>query len=279
MELNGIFKAVMRKASENSPAIFTGLGIAGFITSLAMTVKASEKASDIHKEHRFDRDDLSYAMESSKDEESARIVKADIRRSYVDEAKDLAPLYGPVVAVSAISIGCILWGRKIQVDRQAAVMAAYSLSAETLSRYQAKVIEKLGEDVHSDILNDTVKDLTREHVQEDVDHQKEVIPMGLVKCYDTVTGRYFFSTREKIIEAESEINKRLINEVRVSLQEFYYAMDVEDEFYLGKCMGWDISCPWSQDSNLNVFFGPMLDDEKNPCLALHYHATIFERKV
>ena len=78
--------------------------------------------------------------------------------------------------------------------------------------------------------------------------------------------------------AESEVNKRLINEVRVPLEEFYYELGLEETFLLGKKLGWDISSPYYNGGNLDVYFTPMLDDDKNPCLVLNYHVMVLDRK-
>ena len=274
MDWKGLARTVAGAASRHSPAIFTALGIAGFGATVVMTAKAAPRATDIHYREMWDRDD---ARETAKDEAQ---MKELLKDSYVREFKEVAPLYLPAFGMGVISVGCFLMANKIHVDREAAVMAAYSLSEKTLATYQDKVIERLGEEAHKDILDEATKELARREVPEDLDPNVVVVPDGggTVRCYDNVTGRYFFSSRERILEAESAINKRLLNETRVELQEFYYELGLEERFTLGEAMGWDISSPYfAADNTLNVWFTPMLDDDKNPCLALNYHVLIFER--
>lgn len=277
MDLKAIVKAVLSGAKQHSPEIFVGLGLVGFGTTVAMTAKAAPTVKDIHEAASEDRRNLADATDI-RTEEDEEALKGHLRELTVEEAKCLAPLVLPIFAVGATSVACILASNRIQADRKAAVMAAYSLSERTLATYQQKVIEKLGEDAHQELLDETSKEIVRSEVPEEFDKEKYVIPAGQVRVYDNVTGRYFFSTKERILEAESAVNKRLLNETRVPLQEFYYELGMEEPFHLGDAMGWDISSPYMENT-LNIWFTPMLDDDKNPCLALNYHVLVFNRAV
>ena len=270
MNVSEIVTKAAGKIASKSPTILTVMGVVGFGTTIAFAIKGTPRAAKIHNAHQVER----HAIRNRKDD-APEIRKAVVRDIW-DEAKELAPLYGPAAGMGAMTLACFLGASKIQADRQAAVMAAYSLSEKTLSTYQKKVIEKLGEDKHADILNETTEEIVR---QDTAPEGALAIAEGLMRCYDNVTGRYFYSTREKIVAAESEINKRLLAETRVTLQEFYYEMGLEERFTLGEAMGWDISKPAFENSMLNVWFTPMLDDDKNPCLALNYHVLIFDRNA
>ena len=135
MNLKMLVKTIGKTLSKKSPVIFTGLGIVGFGTTVYMVAKASPEAKHIHDKERWEREDIKNS--NATDEEK----KEDLKDSYLYEAKALLPLYGPPAAVGITSIGCFLMANKINVNRQEAFMAAYSLSTETLARYQDKVIE------------------------------------------------------------------------------------------------------------------------------------------
>lgn len=269
-------RTAAKTVAKNSPAILTGLGIAGFCTTVVMTAKAAPAAGKVHEYHEGDRADIEYARTTT--DMTKEQHRKEIASTYICEAKDLLPLYGPPVAVGVMSIACFIGANKINADRQAALLAAYSLSEKTLATYQQKVIEKLGEEEHEALLADATRDIVRSEVPEGYDKDSDPIPMNMVRVYDNVTGRYFYSSKERIMAAESAVNKRLISEMRVTLQEFYYELGLEERFNLGECMGWDVSWYTSGATSMNVFFAPMLDDEKNPCLAINYHVAIFERQ-
>lgn len=271
MNFGKTFKDAASVMSRHSPTILTGVGVAGFVTTVVMAFRAGPSVAEAHKWYSGTRE---RACEDDYPSEEAR--KAVIIDSYKEEAIELVPVIAPVAVLGGVSIACFLVANKVNSDRQAALMAAYSLSERTLTTYQQKVIEKLGEDAHSDILNETSKEIIQNSVPEDYDPGTEVVPWGQVRIYDNVTGRYFYSTREAILEAESTINKRLLSENRVPLQEFYYELGLEERFILGECMGWDMTSYYANNM-LDIFFSPMLDDEKNPCLAINYHVIIFER--
>ena len=270
MNIGKTISAVASTMSRHSPAILTGVGIGGFVTTVVMAFRAGPVAAEAHTWYAGTRERV--VNDQTYSEEETKLLVKD---SYKEEAKELAPVIAPVALVGAASIGCVVMANKVNADRHAAVMAAYSLSERTLSTYQQKVIEKLGEDVHSDILTDTTKEIVQNNVPTGYDKELEVVPMGQVRVYDNVTGRYFYSTREAILEAESAINKRLLDETRVPLQEFYYELGLEERFTLGESMGWDMTSYYAHNK-LDIFFSPMLDDEKNPCLAINYHVIIFD---
>lgn len=272
LDLKGILSGAAKFAAKKSPEILTGFGIFGFGAAIVMTAKAAPPAKEVHEIAKAERDQVR-SMGYSPEKE-----KALLRDSAAEEAKALAPMCLPVAAVALMSVSCFLFANKVHADRRAALVTAYSLSEKTLSTYQQKVIEKFGEDAHRDILNDTTKEVVRSEAPDGYHPELEVVPMNCVRCYDNVTGRYFFSNKEKIMEAEANVNKRLVDEVRVPLQEFYYELGLEERFTLGDAMGWDISMGTSV-SALDVWFTPMLDDDKNPCLALNYHVLIFDRSA
>lgn len=271
MQFQGILKVLAKKAAKHSPEICMAVGTAGFIATIAMTAKAAPAVKQIHEREIWNREDIDLEQDSKAKTEL-------LRDSYISEAKELAPLCLPPIFTGVMSVTCFFMANKINVNRKEAVLAAYSLSEKTLATYQNKVIEKLGEEVHRDILNESSKEIVRSEAPENIDPELIVVPDGTVRCYDNVTGRYFFSSKERILEAESKINKRLLNETRVALSEFYYELGMEEWFSLGEVMGWDLSSPYCE-STLNIWFTPMLDDEKNPCLCLNYHVLIFDRKA
>lgn len=273
MNLKSLVKTAAKALSKKSPAIFTGLGIVGFGTTVYMVAKASPEAKRIHDHEVATRE----SIKSLSKPESAK--HDELQESYLYEAKRMVPLYGPPAIVGVASVGCFLMANKINVNRREAIAAAYSLSTETLSRYQDKVIEKLGEEAHADILDETLKEVADNHPEEGYSFEESVIPAGQVRVYDNVTGRYFYCSKERIMEAESEVNKRLPNEIRVTLQEFYYAMGLEERFNFGETHGWDVTDSYGRNNVLDIFFGPHLDDEKNPCLAINYHVMSFERDI
>lgn len=267
MQLPDIVARFGKAIASHSPAILTAVGIAGFGTTVVLAVRATPQADCCHKWHVSTR-------EMIEDDTAIEDKKTAIRDDVIEEAKEIVPLYIPAIGMGALTLACFLGASKIQADRQAALLAAYSLSEKTLVTYQEKVRERLGAEGHSDIHDEVMKEIVHDDPAPD---GTLVVKEGSWRFYDTVLGRYFYSTREEIMAAESEINRRLLSETRVALAEFYYTMGVEDPGKVTECMGWDISSRYVQA--MEIMFTPMFDDEKNPCTAIHYRVTIFDRSV
>ena len=249
-----------------SPEILTALGISGFVTTVVLACKAAPEADYFHILHAAERRSL-----------RERGQKRDVEKlkgSYIQEAKEVLPLYAPAIISGGVSIACILGAHHVQSQRTAAIVTAYSVAERTLSTYQSKVIDKIGEDAHKDLMQAVTDKLAEEDAPFDGGYSYSPDEDGKCLCYDRVTGRYFRSTPEDIRAAESDVNKRLIDEVIVPLSEFYFALGLEDRSFVCEGLGWDLA-----KDKLDVYFTSMLDDEKRPCLVLNYNVSILDRRI
>ena len=205
---------------KNSPAILTGLGIIGLVTSVVMTAKVAPKAHDI----------LQRKKEEQQDKE---MTKGQI---IWDDTKAVAPLYFPVALSVAVSSACIIGSYKISTKRLAAMSTAYILAESKLAEYQAKVIEKLGEDKEK-LLRDEIK---KEKIEQDPYSKNEVIvDENGDLFYDLNGGRYFRCTEARLNKIESKLNRRLMLEEWISLNDFYYEIGLNPT-KLGDDFGWNI---------------------------------------
>lgn len=267
MRLPDILARGAKAFADNSPAILTVLGIVSFGTTIGLAVKATPAAHACHQGHIWSR-------EAINDDECVEDKKEAIRDDVIEEAKEIVPLYIPAFGMGIASIVCFVGANKIHADRHAALLAAYSLSEKTLVTYQEKVRERLGDAAHADIHDEVMHEIVR---SEEAPDGTLTVKEGKWRFYDTVLGRYFYSTREEILAGESEVNRRLLTETKVPLSEFYYTIGIEDPGRVSECMGWDISSRYVQA--MEIMFTPMFDDEKNPCTAIHYRVVVFERCV
>ena len=100
------------------------------------------------------------------------------------------------------------------------------------------------------------------------DYQKNVISnvveKGNTLCYDSISGRYFKSDIEKIKKAENELNKKMLNEMYLSLNEFYDELGLRPTS-LGNELGWNID-----DGLIDIHFSSQLSEDDQPCLVLDY---------
>ena len=161
-----------------------------------------------------------------------------------------------------ISISCIVGASRVNAKRNAALATAYSLSETAFSDYKEQVIETIGEKKESEVQDKVAKKkLENESV---VNKEVFITDKGNSLCYDSVSGRYFYSDVEAIKKAENELNKRMMSEMYLSLNEFYYALGLRSTV-LGNELGWNIS-----DGLLDIHYSSQIADDGRPCLVLEY---------
>lgn len=127
------------------------------------------------------------------------------------------------------------------------------------------MIETVGGKKEQEIRDSVAKD----RLKRDPVVNKEVIITGRGEtlCYDTITSRYFKCDIEKLRKVENELNKRLINEMYVSLNDFYYEIGLQATD-IGDDLGWNIG-----DDLINLEFSSQLAEDETPCLVVGYRVA------
>ena len=83
-------------------------------------------------------------------------------------------------------------------------------------------------------------------------------------CYEPLSGRYFKSTIDKIKKAEIKLDRQMIQEMYVSLNDFYWEIGL-DGTDLGDQMGWNLSKGY-----MDLSFSSQLADDGTPCAVIVY---------
>lgn len=234
-------KTIGTTMTKYSPEILLGFGIAGMVATTITAVKATPKAVKIIE---------SLAEENEEKPTKSEIVKATWK------------LYLPSVITGALSVACLIGSNSVNVRRNAALAAAYTLSESALKEYKGKVLETIGEKKEKEIVDAIAQD----RINANPVSKNEVIFTGSgdTMCYDPIGGRYFHSDRTKIERAEIEINRRLLVEDYISLNEFYYELGLEGTDK-GELLGWNVN-----DGKFETRFSSRLSDNGTPCLVLTF---------
>ncbi len=131
--------------SKYSPQIMLTVGVAGVVVSTVMACKATLKAEDILNDHQ----DNLIKVKSVKEQNLANYTQEDYQKDittvYARSAVEFVKLYGPAVSLSLLSLGLIVGSHGIMQKRNTAVMAAYSLVANSFKQYRKRVVEAAGE--------------------------------------------------------------------------------------------------------------------------------------
>lgn len=256
--LSRIVKSIQSGLQKHSPEILTGIGITGMITTTVLAVRATPKALIlIEEEKRRQNNEL---LEKAKREGKEDCVKID-KLKLIELFKTTWKCYIPSAITGVLSASCLISASSVNIRRNAALATAYSLSESALKEYQEKVIETIGEKKEHEIRDSVAKD----KLKQDPVVSREVIFTGRggTLCYDSIS-RYFECDIETIRKAENTINKRLLNEMYVSLNDFYYEIGLRPSD-VGDDLGWNMN-----DGLVDLYFSSQIAEDGRPCLVINY---------
>lgn len=237
------FKGMQRTLTKHSPEILTGIGIAGMFTTTILAVKATPKALRI--------------CEIVKDE------KEEPKK--LDYVKATWKCYIPAAITGVVSTACLIGASSVNLKRNAALATAYQISQTAITEYRDKVIETVGEETEK-VVREKVAE---EKVKKTPAPSNEVIMVEGEDfyCLDTITGRYFRSTHNKIKDVEIRVNHRLLNEMYISLNEFYDELGLP-RTRVGDELGWNID-----KGKLEIYISSIVDEKGRPVLVLDYNVS------
>jgi hypothetical protein len=238
----GIINEMRSIFIKNSPEILTGIGITGLVTTTIMAVKATPKALML--------------IEAEKQKEN--VDKLTAKETFIASWK----CYVPSTIVGAVSVACIIGASSVSHKRNAALATAYTIAEATLREYQEKVIDIIGEKKEKEIRGKIIEDkLASNPVR-----TSEIIltERGNTLCYDTISGRYFRSDIDQIKKAENELNRRMRDEMYISLNDLYSEIGL-DQTSIGDEIGWNIDRGY-----IDIYYDSKLASDGTPCLAIEY---------
>ena len=232
--------------SKRSPEILTGLGIAGMISTTVLAVRATPKALDLIARAEDKKFDNGHGNKLTVSEKMKVAWKP----------------YIPAAITGIASISCIIGASSVHAKRNAAIAAAYNLSQTALTEYKEKVVESIGEKKEQAMKDNIAKD----KIKKDPVSKSEVIVTGKgnTLCYDAFNSRYFYSDIDQIKRAINELNRIMLNQMYVSLNDFYDELNLKHSGN-GDELGWKLD-----DGFIEVDFSSQLSDDGRPCLVIEY---------
>lgn len=245
LNLPKLAKSAQLTIAKHSPEILTGIGIAGMITSGILAVRATPKALLL-----IEAKHTELGLEHDEKLPPAEVVKATWK------------CYIPAAVTSLMSIICLVGASSVSARRTAALATAYKLSETALAEYQEKVIEEVGEKKER-VIRDKVAE---ECIKKDPVSNHEVIitGKGTTLCYDGTFGRYFRSDIDSIKKAINKVNRSVVTDMYVSLNDFYDEIGLSPT-KIGDDLGWNLD-----DGEIDVDFSSQLAEDGTPCLVIRY---------
>lgn len=246
--------ALIFKTKKNSPAILMATaGITG-VATLVSTVKATMKLEDILDEHqeKMDLINSTYEEVTANDERnengevlySESDMKKDTAKMYIRTCGKICKLYLPTLALSAITVGCVLTSHKIMKKRNLALLAAYKELHSAYSTYRQKIADKYGKEADTEVIFDGAK---KETVALD-ENGKSVSKIRDDRSSCSSYARFFDATcpdfkknpeynRIFIEQTQQMFNDKLHANGNVFLNEVYDALGFE-RTSAGAIVGW-----------------------------------------
>lgn len=236
-------KAVKKLFIKRSPEILTGIGIAGMLTTTIMAVQATPKALMLI--------------------ENEKKVNDSVELRSIDYIRIAWRPYIPAGIIGTLSIVCLIGASTVNARRNTALATAYSIAETSLKDYQSKVVETIGEKKEQ-IIRDAV---AKEHIDKNQVKENEVIIVGdgETLCFDVLSGRYFKSKIERIKKAEADLNKRMRDEMYISLNDFYYEIGLP-LIKIGEDIGWNID----REGYIDLRFSSQLNEYDQPVFVIDY---------
>lgn len=235
-------KAAQKSLKKHSPEILIGTGVAGLFTTTFLAVKGTPAALKL--------------IEQRKEE-----LEVD-KLTVAETVKTTWKCYIPAAVTGVASTACIVGGCSVNARRAAALTTAYKISETALAEYREKVIETVGEKQEK-VIRDKVSE---EQIKKNPVSKSEVYitERGNTLCYDSFSGRYFKCDIDQIRKAVNIINRALLVDNYVSLNDFYDEIDL-DNTKMGNELGWSID-----QGLLEVYFSSQLTENDEPCVVLNY---------
>lgn len=261
---------IKRSLIQNSPTILTGLGIAGFVSSIVMAVKVTPKAVEKLEDEVWNK----YEEETDGGQVSFQeyLYSKDVNlEDYYSQIKLLEPkhilelswrYYVPTAGMALISGAAIILANRINLQRNATLVSLYAIAETGLREYQDRVIDTIGEKKERKIREEVIQKKLDNHPLSDDDPRLIALDDGKELCYDDLSGRYFRQDIETLRQVQNEYNERLLVEMSLSLNELYSDMGIET-IELGNKVGWAI-----EKGLMEFDFTSKLGPKGKPCVVI-----------
>lgn len=246
MDIAGTFRTAQHLVKHNSPAILTGVSVAGTVTTALLAARGGmQSAQAITKEEL----------------RLGHPITGPAKLTLKEKLALCWPFFVPAVGVGSLTIACTIGANHVSGRRAAALAGAYSLTDRAFSEYRDKVAEQLGagkeQKVRDAIAQDQVDKNPPTHNEIHITDSADIV------CYEVMSGRYFTTSVEALKKARNTLNKKLLDEMYASLNDYWDLIGLT-----GTTMGDQLG--WTSDNLLEIHISTTLSPDGKPCLSLGY---------
>lgn len=242
----GLLNKILESGKKNQPELLIAAGVVGLVSTTFMAVKATPRALNM-------MDDM----------------KSDLGVTYLTKKEMIVSAwraYAPSAALAVLSIGCIAAGTTKGIKRTSAIATAYALSENTIRTYHNKIVEAVGEEKAEEIKREVHKAAIKERpviIEEESTYITNT-GHGNTLFYDSLTGRYFRSSSNAVDQSINYVNKQMLSENMVYLNDLYSELDIP-AVDVGNILGWDIS-----KSMIEIKYDSSIEVDGQPYVIIEY---------
>ena len=208
----------------NSATILTCVGAAGVIATTVTAVKATPKALLL--------------LDEAKAEKGEELTKLEV-------VKIAGPAYIPSAVLGVSTLACIFGANILNKRGQASLMSAYALVDSGYKDYKKKVDELYGEEASNQVRAEIAKDKYEDQETILVDDDTRLY-------YDYYSERYFEARPYDVQTAKYELNRMLITDGCVYLNDWYTLLNLEPLQH-----GYDFG--WGTADNMETYWQTWID--------------------
>ena len=242
-----------RFVAKHLPTILTGVGTVGVVAGVVVAI---QKAPDAKKE----LDEEKEKWDATEDKEKR--VKSD----YIFKRIRIgAKHYWMVVLIIGGSITCFWLANKISIKRLTQALTAAGLSAKAKEELEEKIKDLDGEK-HLQKVKD---EIDADKVKNNPPVESEICNTGYGthRCYEPITGRYFYSSIERIRQSVITCRDYLQKYGYLSLNDWFEEIGLESTDLKDLC--------WTANSieeinEFGVSFSSTLAKDGAPVIVLRY---------
>ena len=199
------------------------------------------------------------ALAIRKTPEAVLILDRKKKASNIDKAKAVAPLFVPAIGFTVVGIVQIICSRNITKNKIAAITTAYTVTETAYKTYRDKVKEYVEPEQYEDI----EREFVRETVKRNPNNKETInISGNKVLIYDNSADRYFEGTLNEIEKAVNTLNKRLRNDMVITMNEFYSEIGLNPT-KTGEYLGWKID-----KDEIEIYTSSGIADDGRPYIML-----------
>ena len=248
------FNKVGFKLKQHSPEILVIAGVVGTVTSAVLACRATLKVDKVTEKTKASVEKIHTAVENGVTEAgevyTVEDSKKDLTLVYTKTGVDLLKLYGPALAIGAVSITAILAGHNITRKRSLALAAAYTALDKSFKGYRGRVVERFGKELDRELrYNIKATEIEETNVNEDgsATTVKKTVSVGTpsdfspyAKCFDETCAGWSRNAEDNLFflkQQQNYLNQLLKTRGHVFLNEVYDALGF-DRTKAGQQVGW-----------------------------------------